>query len=183
MEPPNDMHIYDNRIDSQRISKIFHEVARLPYYYGEQDNPWTAPTGMVSNIHDLSSSFVFKTLNDFYMENKKDEWFCELERAYVNIFAPGEMPFYHTDADFPDGCTTLMYYANPEWIYDHGGETKFIDLKDDSKIISVAPIPGRIVIFNGNQEHTATSFRSHHRFSVVLKYGTEEENQQRRSVL
>jgi len=149
--------------DSEIIKQHFMEVTNLKYHYGEQDNPDTPPTGMVADLPEDSSIFV--TLKEIYENSEHHKFYPRLERAYVNLFAPRELAFYHTDGD----CTTLLYYANPVWHPNQGGETKFMN-NVDMDVESVAPVPGRIVIFDGRREHTATPFRDMHRFTVALKY-------------
>lgn len=149
--------------DSEIIKQNFMELINLEYHYGEQDNKDTPPTGMVSDLPEDSSIFV--TLKEIYEKSEHHKLYPRLDRAYVNLFAPREVPFYHTDGD----CTTLLYYANPIWDWNEGGETKFIN-EIDQDVESVAPVPGRIVIFDGRMKHTATSFRNMHRFTVALKF-------------
>ena len=40
----------------------------------------------------------------------------------------------------------------------------------DHLVVSIAPIPGRICIFNSKVQHTATGFRSNPRFVPSLKF-------------
>jgi hypothetical protein len=49
-----------------------------------------------------------------------------------------------------------------------GGETQFVI---DDEIKGVFPIPNRMVMFNANILHRATTFRSRHRFTLAIKYG------------
>jgi len=153
---------------SETVKEIFMEIVNLSYHYGEQDNEDTPPTGMVADLPSGGSNKAFATLTEFYKEGSlgdHNKHFPRLDRAYVNLFAPRELPFYHPDGD----CMTLLYYANPVWNWNEGGETKFIN-EANRDVESVAPVPGRIVIFDGRARHTATSFRTMHRFTVALKY-------------
>ena len=87
---------------------------------------------------------------------------------------------------------TAIFYANQYWDINEGGETKFImpaDMLDDSKeiktdtldypvVLSIAPIPGRLVIFKGNLLHSATGFRNTWRFTPTIQFyktGDKEE--------
>jgi hypothetical protein len=156
--------IYNNLTeDSEKIKHFYMEVANLNYHYGEQDSKDTPPTGMVAELPEDTK--VFATLKEIYKNSEHYRHYPRLDRAYVNLFAPRELAFYHTDGD----CMTLLYYANPMWHPNQGGETKIMN-SVDMDVESVAPVPGRIVIFDGRREHTATPFRDMHRFTVALKF-------------
>ena len=157
--------VFDSVFSIKKINEIFEEVQRLPYTYGEQDNRDTPPTGMISEMSLAQKTSTVKTLTEFYKTTEYFKKFPCLSRAYVNMFSPGEVPYYHTDG----ACMTMIYYANSVWDWDEGGETKIINYGDNT-VDSIPPIPGRVLIFDGKHKHTATSFRSSHRFTVALKY-------------
>ena len=159
--------IFDDKISAENIHDIFVRVAGLSYTHGEQDNPDTPPTGVVAELGlDLSKQKVVKDMYDLYMSLcPASDSYNILQRAYVNLFAPGEQPYYHIDGD----CMTMLYYVNPIWHPNQGGETKILQ-SSDRDVFAISPVPGRIAIFNGSLKHTATSFRNMHRFSVALKF-------------
>ena len=82
---------------------------------------------------------------------------------YVNCFAPSETPYFHTDGK----GITFLYYPNLEWNLQDGGETQFYV---DGNILGVPPLPNRLVMFDGEIVHRATSFRDRYRFTVAIKY-------------
>jgi Rps23 Pro-64 3,4-dihydroxylase Tpa1-like proline 4-hydroxylase len=88
---------------------------------------------------------------------------------YINCFAPSENPYFHIDCcdEKDDNEVTFLYYPNETWDLDDGGETQFFI---NERIYGVAPIPNRLIYFNANILHRATSFRDRHRFSIALKY-------------
>jgi len=86
-----------------------------------------------------------------------------LYRMYINCFAPSECPYFHTDGE----GITFLYYPNLEWNLQDGGETQFYV---DGNILGVPPAPNRLVMFDGEIVHRATSFRDRHRFTVAIKY-------------
>tara|TARA_R100001510_G_scaffold30774_1_gene27483 strand:- start:2174 stop:2656 length:483 start_codon:yes stop_codon:yes gene_type:complete len=152
--------IFDNQIKDKE--KIYKELLSYDYFYGETDNLNQAPTGMVSDLN--KKQYTFKIIDKFckkqdYLENLK------LVRAYVNIFSPREYCFFHSDED---ANKTLIYYPNLDWDLNEGGETKFVS--DNNTLVSVLPVPGRIIIFDSKIVHCATSFKDRHRFSVVFKF-------------
>ena len=152
--------IFDNQIKFKE--KIHKELLTLNYFYGETDNLDTPPTGMISNLNH--KQFTFETINSFC---KTQDCFKNLKlmRAYVNLFAPREYCFFHSDED---ANKTLIYYPNLDWDLNEGGETKFVS--DNNTLVSVLPVSGRIIIFDSKIVHCATSFKDRHRFSVVFKF-------------
>ena len=62
----------------------------------------------------------------------------------------------------------MLYYVNDEWDIEMGGETQFLI---DNEIRGILPLPNRLVYFDANILHRATSYRSGHRFTIAIKYG------------
>ena len=79
------------------------------------------------------------------------------------LFAPSETPYFHTDGE----GITFLYYPNLEWNLQDGGETQFYV---DGNILGVPPAPNRLVMFDGEIVHRASSFRDRYRFTVAIKY-------------
>ena len=75
----------------------------------------------------------------------------KLRRVHANLHMYGDMQFPHTD--LPGGVTAL-YYANPEWDEKWLGETVFYD-QNREPLYTVAPKPGRVVIFDADILHRA----------------------------
>ena len=66
------------------------------------------------------------------------------------------------------GYETLLYYVNTENInVDEGGETFFIEKENR---IGIPYVAGRIIIFDANILHKASSFRNLDRFTIALKW-------------
>jgi len=154
------LEIFDNKIPN--IDKIYKELTRLPYYYGERDAAEYAPTGMVSPL--ANDTITYNSILDFLprCEPLKDR---TIIRAYVNLFAPRENANFHIDGE---KGMTLLYYANLDFDFNEGGETKF--LSNNNTIMSILPVPGRIVVFPAEFKHTASPFKNNHRFTVAFKF-------------
>lgn len=151
--------ILDNIITKESQKIIYEEIIKYKYYYGEVDRTDTPPTGLVSDLP--TNSLTFKILN-FNLNNLlKDN---TLYRSYINLFQPNENPYFHIDRETGK---TVLYYANIEdYKLDEGGETQFhLD-----EIRGIRPLPGRVIIFDSNILHKATSFRTYNRYTVALKY-------------
>jgi hypothetical protein len=151
--------IYDDFLSSDLQNFVWEYCIESSYTYGEYDTPETPPTGMVHEIegNDIYKLFYEKT-KDLVPKN------FNLYRMYVNCFAPSECPYFHTDGE----GITFLYYPQHTWDIDMGGETQFVI---DDEIKGIFPIPNRLVMFDGNILHRATTFRSRHRFTLAIKYG------------
>jgi hypothetical protein len=151
--------ILDNLINKEIQKNIYNEITGFKYYYGEYDKPDTPPTGLVAELPNTSLTFNILT---FHLKN-----FLEghhLYRSYVNLFKPNENPYFHIDRE---KGKTVLYYPNIDtYDLDEGGETQFYQ----EEIKGIRPVAGRIVIFDSNILHKATSFRNQIRYTVALKY-------------
>jgi len=86
-----------------------------------------------------------------------------LTRVYVNGYTYGTEGAIHTDSNFEESKTHMMY-INKEWKPAWAGETVF--LKNNEIIGAILPKPGRFIEFPGNLPHAA---RSVSRLSGVLR--------------
>ncbi len=165
----NEVQVFDNFLNEESQQSIIDYCRECQYRYGETDNGDDAPvTGMVSDIEEDSEVFNFlKEAIERIIPNIK---MMELYRMYVNCFAPGENPYFHTDAGEGDAGITFLYYpadTNSEYNIDDGGETQFYI---ENSLYGIPPIPNRLVMFDASLLHKATSFRSDHRFTIAIKY-------------
>lgn len=147
------------------------------------------PTGMSTCngdiIPDLTSNYYYQQCWNFFENHVPELDGLRSCRDHVNCFAPMEAAYYHQDS-LDDPNWTVLMYANRDWQHDDMGETKFIikpwqlpysnDIDFGSEennypiVISVAPIPGRIVMFKGEIDHAASPFRKKHRFTAAWQF-------------
>ena len=154
------MIIIDDFLDKKDLQYVIDYCLKSSYTYGERDLKTHPPTGMVHEIKRFE--YIYK----FFESKIRDSNLVKemnLYRMYVNCFSPSENPYFHIDGD--DGLT-FLYYVD-EWKLDDGGETQFLI---DNEIKGVLPIPNRIVGFDANIWHKATSFRDKHRFTLAIKF-------------
>jgi hypothetical protein len=185
------INVYDNFFTQEDFQFIFDYCKNASYFYGEYDNECDINnekycTGLVHEVYyytdkELLSNNSYqnggghiKTINQkkffdlFTSEIEKkfpEHTVNKSTRLYINCFAPAENPYFHTDGNVG---TTFLYYPNMSWDIDDCGETQFFI---DGNFYGIAPIPNRMISFDANILHKATSFRDKHRFSVAIKYG------------
>jgi len=158
--------VLNDFLNKESQQSIIDYCRECNYHYGERDDSEDGPvTGMVSDIETNSEVYnFFKKAIEQAVPNIE---MMELYRMYINCFAPGENPYFHTDGE--DGITFLYYPSDLEykWHPDNGGETQFYI---DGSIYGVTPEPNRLVMFDSELLHRATAFRDGHRFTVAIKY-------------
>jgi hypothetical protein len=156
--------ILDNFL-TEREYGVVRQVNSARGYILESDSNELPPTGMTLEI--LPENLIYQLLADKLYSNFDVVKNLQIYRLYVNCFAPLEWPYYHTDVDIESSGVTCLYYLNESWDINDGGETQFFM---DNEIISVAPIPNRVICFDSTLLHKATSFRNKHRFTIAIKY-------------
>ena len=133
----------------------------------EKDFPTaTYSVGLSSNIDKRNFTYTF--LNNILL-NVPELFNKILYRSYVNKFLPKEIPFFHKDYETEDSYTALYYSDNQDFTLEELGETSFY-IKEIDEIKGILAIPGRIVVFNSNILHRATSFRNKDRYTVAFKF-------------
>jgi len=93
-----------------------------------------------------------------------------LVEVYSNNHGYGDHQHAHVDTP---ATATVLYYANAEWNEDWQGETVIYDGNDDP-YYSVAPRPGRLLIFPSRLAHrggTPSRTCLERRLVVVFKFG------------
>lgn len=186
------INVYDDFFSEEDYIFIWSYCMNAPYFYGEGDE--TEPfvpedcTGLVHEVYDingdcklLENHLLFdaesvKTINQKKLfdlfSTSIEKQFPEYEtkdmtRLYINCFASSENSHFHTDGKVG---TTFLYYPNNNWNLDEGGETQFIV---DNNIFGIPPATNRLVSFDANILHKATTFRNRHRFTIAIKYGID----------
>ena len=152
--------VLDRFLTDEEYDYVLRYCGTSGYYYGETDRPDVMPTGMVHEIDEKETIYEL-------FASRTQELVPELRlyRMYVNCFSPAENPYFHTDGDYGD--VTFLFYVNHRWDLDDGGETQFFE---NGEIRGIVPLPNRMVYFDANIEHRATSLRHRHRFTIAIKY-------------
>jgi len=155
------MKIIDNILSTEQTNNLYNRFINEKYSYGETDNDHNLPTGLIHEITDNALSNYLGSIasKEFEVLNS-----LTIYRAYVNLFIPRELPYFHRDGQ---KVITCLFYINPQYELDEGGETQFII---ENKLIAVESKPGRLAIFDGNLLHRATSFRTYPRLTIAIKY-------------
>ncbi len=95
----------------------------------------------------------------------------EVLRSYINVYNLSTYLSTHSD-DQREDTITFLYYANPNWHPDWGGETVFYNSEHDEIIKSVVPKPGRIAMFKSTIPHASrppTIVADQQKFTIAIK--------------
>jgi len=95
-----------------------------------------------------------------------------LHRVDCNLTVYGDMAHAHRDCAPGRRDVTALYYLNPEWRKNWGGETIFFDDAGDA-VYAIACKPGRLVLFEGAIEHrVGIPLRSCHdqRLTLAIRF-------------
>jgi hypothetical protein len=138
-------------------------------------NEWSF--GQTSN-NDNQSSFPF-----WQLDLTNDQFFSKhflglLERAvgkkfdvlriYANGQSYGQPGSIHKDDEDPN-CWTFIFYVNPEWVIEWGGETVF---STETGMLAVTPEPNAGILFKSNIPHFGRDPSRHYnglRVTVAFK--------------
>lgn len=162
--------VYDDILSGEEVELMRELMLLAPFTYGVSDNRNQPPTGMTYHFIKAVTplSIELKKLLDsciFKIFEKNEKFKSKgIHIARLNLFIPGENPYFHTDGD---DIITCLYYINPDYHPDEGGETQFLI---DNEIKGIRPKPGRLVIFDGRLNHRATSFRTHPRLTLAISF-------------
>lgn len=154
--------IFDQALTRAENNDFLDWCRRLPWRWGEADQPGTRVSGVVSDLFPC---------DELTLLTERAQTVCEklqgltLNRSYVNMFLPSETPDWHRDG----AVWTVLYYITQEREPRLGGETQFLDY-NTMEIRGVLPQPGRMVVFNGDILHRATAYPHRERFTIALKF-------------
>lgn len=151
-----ELFICDGFVDLGTIAKIGGVVKSLHYGRKEKSRKDTPPAASSADIAEtaLRADPFFLRLRHVAEQLFPGEVLRD-QRAYVNSSVHGDSYFIHRDCSAHRNHVTVLYYANPNWQIDWGGETIFYDDDNEPQII-VTPRPGRMVISRGAILHRGT---------------------------
>lgn len=149
--------ILDNFFTKEQTKGFYSHYIKKDFKYGETDNPGGPPTGLVHNV--CHNDECIKIIEPKIFKQVIETGYV-LQRAYLNLFLPNEKPYYHID---PNDITVMIYLTEGD-----DGETLF--QQENNTLLGVLPTLGRIVIFDENVVHKATTHRDRERLNLVLKY-------------
>jgi hypothetical protein len=92
---------------------------------------------------------IFDCLNESFVQ---DGFKLKPERVIVNMYNHGDSSWLHRDREGAEAWTLLLF-MNEYWDINWGGD--FVLVKDNEIYKSVAPTPGKFILFQANILHAA----------------------------
>ncbi|HEY3777599.1 MAG TPA: 2OG-Fe(II) oxygenase [Rhizomicrobium sp.] len=141
--------VCDTLFDEATILRVADLLKTLRYRRVETSRAGAEISGGSAEIpeHIAQSEALFARLKAFAEEAFAASGLTH-QRLYVNSTVYGDMYYPHRDFGEEQDHLTVLYYANPAWSTDWGGETILYDDHGDARLV-VTPRPGRVLAFRG----------------------------------
>jgi SM-20-related protein len=148
-----ELFVCDNVIDEMMVKQVSTLVRTLHYIRKEKSRPGVPGLAAVSDIPAgrIAVDPFLCSLRQAVERLFPNEQFSD-QRAYVNCSVYGDSYYLHRDCAAEEQHVTALYYANPEWQTDWGGETIYYNDEEDAEL-AITPRPGRLVIARGAVLH------------------------------
>lgn len=146
--------------------KIREEVLKLDFQPGEVDKENVEPVGKSAEVKE--GTYIYDKLISKLEGKFLRLQAYKLKRVFVNLFEPGELPYFHKDAAEGNRGITYIYYVDEEeWKIDDRGET---DIFEGLELRSFIPIHNKLLEFDAAYLHRGNSLRDRNRYSIVAQY-------------
>ena len=165
--------VIDNLLPTSHADDIHDMVLKSYYQISWEDNN-ELKTRQFPNLH---SRFSFddvkrtKILEPILRTNnglKLDQY----SSCVVNLTKPMDINFIHTHTK----QKVFLYYVNPTWENDWGGETIFYEQDKKSVLFTSLYMPNRLVCFDGEIPHTIKAqnyLGPSYRFTMSIFFNTK----------
>jgi len=159
--------IFDNKIPYNSMQHIYSFCCKSNYNLGWSDRSFEKWS---PNIHsnwtkdDVKNSGLF----DYILkldEKLKIDVDKNFNKCIVNLSKSGDYYFTHTHPNLK----VILYYVNLEWPEGSAGETIFYDKNSINAVEVCNFVPGRFVVFDGEQPHTIraqSTYGPDYRFTI-----------------
>lgn len=150
--------VIDQFLHPDVFREVVAEIRSFKHWKPEYDHYDLEPVGMTCEI--IPDMRTHKAMYEEVGKLFAAPW--TQQRFFVNRFEPKEIPQFHRD-----GCslTCLLYADDQELQLDDHGETQLLIGRE---IMGVLAEPNRLLVFDGNMMHRATSFQARQRHTVSL---------------
>jgi SM-20-related protein len=151
-----ELFLCDGFIDPVLVARIGSAVKSLHYQRKEKSRPDVPAAAASADIADavLGVDPFFLRLRQMAQQMFPGEVLRD-QRAYVNSSVYGDVYYTHRDCSAHRDHVTVLYYVDPDWQTDWGGETIFYDDDYEPQLV-VTPRAGRVVISRGAILHRGT---------------------------
>jgi Rps23 Pro-64 3,4-dihydroxylase Tpa1-like proline 4-hydroxylase len=165
------MIIKDNMFKENLLNRIDAELhyAPLNIKWVHHSTNKNADTGRVA--YELTNNYFFyEEMKPILQQELNFEFY--IQRVYLNVMSYGSEGSYHYDSLEPNAYTILYFSGGPpdsETADEYGG---YFYYKENKEIKCIEPIHNRMIVFNSDIIHKASSFNrmiKSPRFSITWK--------------
>jgi hypothetical protein len=166
------IHIIDDAISPAFNQRLYDYVARAGFTQSEGASEMTAAYKHLARDFDLDRlerSAFGKMSNDAIRDYVAEPQ--QIYRGYCNMMLFGHLGGLHRDCSVGWDDLSALFFVCTEWKANWGGELHMFDKTGDAQF-AIAPKPGRLVLFRGRMQHSATApsvICTMPRFSIALK--------------
>tara|TARA_R100001086_G_scaffold155914_1_gene83346 strand:- start:28 stop:552 length:525 start_codon:yes stop_codon:yes gene_type:complete len=158
---------FDNFLSPDSAQIVFNTVIRSRYIIGWDDS-YEPQNKTHPNLHSPYNKEDVKNLRilDPILKKLNDKKLT-YHSCIVNLTKPLDINFIHVH---PDQIVAL-YYCNPTWYTEWGGETLFYEDNKKDIHLSSPYVPNKLIIFDGSVPHTIKAqnlLGPSYRFTVSL---------------
>lgn len=147
----NNIHVHDGLVPQELIESIYQLLLVGSFKHSHvafTDSPYKT---QAMDLNDKKYPQIEK-LASIIHPLIPDVHKYHLDAVYANAYSFADVPMVHQDTQY-DNELTVLYYANPVWDVNYGGETVFLDHENGELVKAVLPKPGRILIFQADYFH------------------------------
>jgi SM-20-related protein len=173
----NEIEIYDDFLSSAHAQIVYNTAQDSFFKIGWHDTeePQHRAFPNLHSMYSFEDVQKLKILNPI-LEILKDKNITidNYKNCIVNLTKPLDVNFIHAH---PYEEIGVLYYCNPTWNAEWGGETLFYEDNKKDIRFSSPYTPNRLIIFDGNIPHTIKPqnlLGSSYRFSVSLFFYKEK---------
>lgn len=145
--------VVDDCLKPKKIEELYQFFENSEHWHREHGTGDLAYWHLATDFppHEVRNDTPFKEMRALVDKHFPKEKLAPY-RAYCNLTKYGDQTTAHRDCFDPERDVTCLYYVNPIWHGNWGGETLFYNNRGDTEAV-IAPIPGRIALFRGVISH------------------------------
>jgi hypothetical protein len=172
-----ELFVCDHMIDPLMVQKVGALVRTMHYLRKEKSRPGVPGLAAVCDIpmDRIGADPFLLAIRQLVERLFPNEQFSD-QRAYVNCSVYGDSYYLHRDCQPHERHVTALYYANPEWQADWGGETLYFTDEEDAEL-AISPRAGRLVVARGALLHRGsvpTRICHEERYTLAYKLNSLE---------
>ena len=146
--------VIDNVLGKEELKILFKEIQKGHWQRGQHNSKETSKNKFWTYYWEPNSAvcnFLFDRMRPFLKSCFKSNKSYQVHMSYANSNFYGDSLYPHKDSDIV-GRVSGLYYLNPEWKLNWGGETIFYNSKNQAEFC-VSPSPGKLVLFESDILH------------------------------